>query len=254
MNADSVHARLLKEARKIGEDFQITLIRYLIERFLWRLACSPHRDRYILKGAMLFRLWEGLPYRTTMDLDLLRSEAMEAELLQKEMQAICAVKVEPDAVRFEPESVMVEPIRASEEYQGQRVLLTGFLGKSRTRLQIDIGMGDAPWPLPVTGEFSVLLGLPPLRITAYRRESVIAEKLEAMAVLGLSNSRIKDFFDIHHLAVRYAFEGRILAEPVTMNRYCSPVESKIPLRAFFHFGTLWISSKQTQGGCRVEPG
>ncbi len=228
---DSVHARLLNEARKVGEDYQVTFMRYLIERFLYRLSISSHNSRYILKGAMLFRLWEKLPYRTTLDLDLLHRGSLDDHSLEQEIREICGTDAEADGVRFDPDSLSVEAIRQDQEYQGRRVLLTGHLGKSQTRIQIDVGMGDSTWPLPSIHEYPTILDFPAPKLSAYERETVIAEKLEAMIQLGITNSRIKDFFDLHHLAMNNAFDGALLAEAVrrTFERRKTPFPEKLPI-------------------------
>lgn len=242
---DSIHARLLNEARKLGEDYQVTFMRYLIERFLFRPSKSKYHGQYILKGAMLFRLWEELPYRTTLDLDLLHRGKADANVLRREMLEICSADIKDDGVRFDPESLSVEPIRQDQEYQGQRVLLTGYVGKSNTRIQIDIGVGDAPWPLPVSHEYPTILDFPAPKLPAYERESVIAEKLEAMITLGLGNSRIKDFFDIHHLAIHYSFDGNLLTEAVrrTFERRKTPVPNNLPIALKRDF---WESTERVQ--------
>lgn len=242
---DSVHARLLNEARKLGEDYQVTFMRYLIERFLYRITKSKYHDQYILKGAMLFRLWDELPYRTTLDLDLLHHGKADADVLGKEMREICSTDIEDDGARFDPGSVSVEPIRQDQDYQGQRVLLTGYVGKSNTRIQIDVGVGDAPWPLPVSRAYPTILDFPAPNLQAYERESVIAEKLEAMVTLGLANSRIKDFFDIHHLATRNSFDGALLTEAVrrTFERRKTPIPDKIPIALT---GDFWEATERVQ--------
>jgi predicted nucleotidyltransferase component of viral defense system len=245
MSPESVHARLLNEARKLGEDYQVTFMRYLIERFLYRLSKSRYHGQYILKGAMLFRLWEDLPYRTTLDLDLLHRGKADANVLGREMREICGADIEDDGVQFDSGNVSVEPIRRDQEYQGQRVVLTGYLGKSNTRIQIDVGIGDAPWPIPVSHEYPTILGFPAPKLPAYERESVIAEKLEAMVTLGLANSRIKDFFDIHHLATRYSFDGTLLTEVVrrTFERRKTPISDKLPIALT---GEFWEATERSQ--------
>jgi predicted nucleotidyltransferase component of viral defense system len=242
---NSVHDRLLNEARKLGEDYQVTFMRYLIERFLYRLSKSRYHDQYILKGAMLFRIWEELPYRTTLDLDLLHRGNADADVLGREIQEICGTDIEDDGVRFDPGSISVEPIRQDQEYQGQRVKLIGYVGKSNTRIQIDVGAGDVPWPLPISREYPSILGLPAPKLAAYERESVIAEKLEAMVTLGLANSRIKDFFDIHHLAMRNSFDGALLTEAVrrTFVRRKTPIPEKVPIALT---GEFWEATDRSQ--------
>jgi predicted nucleotidyltransferase component of viral defense system len=212
--AASVAARLLNHAKRTGEDYQTVLTSYCFERFLYRLGESDLRDRFVLKGAMLFRVWSHQRYRATRDLDLLRRGEGSLETLRNEIGTICVTAVADDGIVFRTETVRVEPIRARDDDVGGRVTLTSFCSTARLSLQIDVGVGDAVWPEPRRCAYPSLLTFPPPDILAYSRETVVAEKLEAMVVLGDRNSRIKDFFDLHHLASHFAFERATLTEAV----------------------------------------
>lgn len=229
--ADSVRARLLKLARERGEDYQVTLRNYFFERFLYRLTQSQLKDRFVLKGAMLFRLWADQPYRATMDLDLLSRGENSPESVKKDIAAICATAVEPDGVEFGGTDITAERIRAEEEYSGIRATFPAALGSIRERLQVDVGFGDALWPRPEPMDYPAMLDLPTAAIAAYRPETVIAEKLEAMITLALKNSRLKDYFDIHYLLHHEAFEGKELAEAVrrTFERRKAAIPEGIPV-------------------------
>ena len=202
----SVAARLLNRARQTGDDYQVLLTTYCIERFLYRLAVSSLGDRFVLKGAMLLRLWSEQPYRATVDLDLLRRGDGAFDAIRDDLRTIVATPVPPDAVTFDGERIGLEAIRAEDEYAGTRATLHTRCGKARLMLQIDMGLGDAVWPAPQPCAFPTLLDFPAPDLLAYPREAVVAEKLEAMVVLGDRNSRIKDFFDLHHLARRFEFD------------------------------------------------
>jgi hypothetical protein len=227
----SVLARLLKRAQETGEEYQMVLARYCGERFLYRLGMSELRERFVLKGAMLLRLWSGQPYRATRDLDLLRRGGGSFEAVREDMQTICAAAVEPDWVSFDADAIRVEAIRAEDEYAGVRALLTARCGTARLQLQIDIGMADSVWPAPRPCAYPTLLDFPPPEVLAYPREAVVAEKLEALVVLGDRNSRIKDFFDLHYLASGFEFDRATLAEAVrrTFNRRRTPVAAEAPI-------------------------
>ena len=212
--AASVRARLLNLARQRGEDFQITLRNYLFERFLYRLGRSPVRERFVLKGAMLLRLWADQPYRSTLDLDLLAHGSSDTESVSRDSAGICSTDVEEDGITYDSSSLDVEPIRAQDEYSGVRVVFDARLGTIRERLQVDIGFGDAVWPQAEEMEYPAVLGDPTPLIRAYRPETVIAEKLEAIVSLGIRNSRIKDFFDIDYLARTERFDQAALVEAV----------------------------------------
>jgi hypothetical protein len=229
--AASVAARLLKGARQTGDDYQTLLTSFCLERFLYRLAVSDRRDRFLLKGAMLLRIWSERPYRSTRDLDLLRRGDGAIDAILEDLQAIVASPVPPDGVDFDGERIRLEPIRAEDEYAGTRATLPARCGKARLMLQIDMGLGDAVWPVPVVCSYPTLLDFPAPELLAYPREAVVAEKLEAMVVLGDRNSRIKDFFDMHYLASRFEFDRATLAEAVrrTFERRHTPIPEERPI-------------------------
>jgi hypothetical protein len=229
--AASVTARLLNRARQTGSDYQTLLTSYCFERFLYRLGASDVRDRFVLKGAMLLRLWSDQPYRATRDLDLLRRGDGSFEAIREDLGTICSTPVEPDAVTFEAAAVRIEAIRAEEEYAGTRATLPARCGTARLKLQIDLGLGDAVWPAPLSCAYPALLEFPAPDVFAYPREAVVAEKLEAAVVLGDRNSRIKDFFDLHFLATRFEFDRATLTEAIrrTFARRGTPFPSEPPI-------------------------
>lgn len=180
---------------------------------------------------MLLRLWADQPYRATRDLDLLRRGDSEFEAVRADLRAILAAPVPPDAVSFDADKIQVEAIRAEDEYAGIRATLPAQLGTARLVLQIDMGVGDAVSPAPALCAFPTLLDFPAPRILAYPKEAVIAEKFEAMVVLGERNSRIKDFFDIYYLAGHFEFDREILGQALrqTFARRGTPVPTDVPI-------------------------
>jgi predicted nucleotidyltransferase component of viral defense system len=212
--AASVSARLLNRAKETGDDYQTLLTNYCFERLLYRVGESELRDRFVLKGAMLLRLWSQQPYRATRDLDFLRRGDGSFEAIERDIRTICSTAVEPDAVVFDTESIHVEAIRAEDEYVGRRAKLLARCGTARLPLQIDLGVGDSVWPPPKRRTYPVLLDAPPPRVLVYPREVVVAEKFEAMVMHGDRNSRIKDFFDLHYLASSFEFNRTTLLESV----------------------------------------
>ena len=197
--AASVRDRLLDRSRKTREDFQFLLQRYASERFLHRLGESARRDRYILKGAMLFALWGGAAYRATRDLDFAGYGSSEASGVLAAMREVCAVPVAEDGLVFDAGTLTAEPIRGDAEYHGLRVQFEAMLGVARIPMQVDIGFGNAIEPPATEADYPTLLDMPTPRIRAYPQEAVVAEKLHAMVVLGERNSRYKDFYDLLHL-------------------------------------------------------
>jgi hypothetical protein len=227
----SVMARLVNRADQTGNDAQTLLRSFCFERFLYRLGVSRVRERFVLKGAMLLRLWSDHPYRPTRDLDLLRVGDGSFAAIRIDVEEICSTSVAPDAVEFEPTALSIESIRAEDEYAGTRVHLAARCGKARLPLQIDMGLGDAVWPSAQAVEYPALLDFPPPSVLAYPREAVIAEKLEAIVMLGDRNTRIKDFFDLYELATHFEFDRATLAEAIrrTFARRRTPVPTEEPI-------------------------
>jgi predicted nucleotidyltransferase component of viral defense system len=228
--AASIRARLLTIAQSKSEDYQRVLGRYAVERFLYRLGRSPHRDKFALKGATLFTLWTGQTHRPTKDLDLLgRGSSSAIAEVETTIRAICEIQDE-DGIVFQSDSVEGTRIKEDDEYDGVRIKLLAELAGARIPMQIDIGFGDAVYPEPELASFPVLLPMEAPLIRAYPRESAIAEKFHAMVILDIRNSRMKDFYDIWLMASTWKFEmaslrGAILA---SFERRGSPIPETIP--------------------------
>ena len=229
--AASVQSRLLNAARETGEDFQLLLTRFALERYLRRLGESRFMDRFVLKGAMLYPLWGGAVHRPTRDLDLHGNGDSDVTSIVELVREVCAVKVEEDGLRFHPETVRGQEIREDQEYEGVRIQLECRLASARIFLQVDIGFGDVIVPDPSEVEYPALLSFPAARIRAYSRESVIAEKYQALVALGIANSRMKDFYDLAMLARTFPFNGALLCEAIqaTFRRRRTPVPLEIPM-------------------------
>lgn len=208
--AASVRQRLLNIAKERSEDFQRILGRYALERFLYRLSCHPASHKFILKGALLFEIWEGSTYRPTRDADLLGVEKLSINQIKEIFSAICRQKVENDGLEFDPKSIRVADIREDQINGGIRVNTVGHLGQARITLQFDIGFGDVVIPQIEEKEFPVLLPFPAPRLQIYSRYSSVAEKFQAIVVLGMANSRMKDYYDLYILSQSYGFEGHII--------------------------------------------
>ena len=241
----SVFQRLLGLARDRNEDFNLLLVRYGIERLLYRLSVSPYADRFILKGASLFLVWKGQNYRVTKDADLLGFGPADTNHVSAIFRELCQIPCESDGIRFSPETVKAEPIREEQEYGGIRVTLSGTLHHATIPLQIDIGFGDIVTPAPEEVTFPTLLEAPAPRLRAYSRYTMIAEKFETMVRLGIANSRMKDFHDIYLLVQMFDFDGRILATAIykTFERRKTGLSISPTV---FHDSFAGDSSKETQ--------
>ncbi len=229
--AASVRQRLLNRSREEGDNFQTLLTRYASERFLYRLSQSQYRDRFVLKGAMLFVLWEGHLHRLTGDLDLLGYGEQDVESLVEVVREICSTSVPDDGLTFLSETVAGNLIREDQAYEGVRIVVRALLSKARIRLQIDIGFGDAVTPEAEEEEFPTILDSPAPTLRMYPKETVVAEKLENMVDLGIANSRMKDFYDVLYLARRFEFDGSVLTEAIkaTFERRRTPLPDEPPL-------------------------
>jgi hypothetical protein len=229
--AASVRQRLLDLSRERQIDFNLMLTRYGLERFLYRLGRSGYRDRFILKGALLFPVWGMLSYRQTRDIDLLGFGENDIETLVGAIRAVCLTDVEDDGIRFGPASVQAEDIRDQMEYGGVRVRINADLDSARIHVQVDIGFGDAVTPDAVFADFPTLLNLPAPHLRVYPRETVVAEKFQAMVQLGIANSRMKDFHDLWTIGRMFDFDGMTLASAIakTFERRNTSIPSDTPL-------------------------
>lgn len=248
----SVQARLVERSRELGVEHQLTLARFGSERLLYRLSKSQFADRFILKGAALLLIWLGEPIRPTKDIDLLGFGDTSAGALKRVFVELCAVESPDDGLTFLPESVHVEAIREEQEYGGMRIKLMAMLGNVRIPLQVDVGAGDAVVPPPEVLDYPGLLDLPRARLRAYRPETSIAEKTEAMVRLALANSRMKDFFDIHRLVETRTFDGETmrLAVAATFTRRTIEIPSERPPALTSEFANN--SQKRTQWAAFVR--
>ncbi len=211
----SVRARLLNESKRRQADFQHVLQRYAAERFLYRLGASSYRDRFVLKGAMLFVLWDEEVYRPTRDVDLASFWSNDEVMLKDALKEIFAITCPEDGIGFAEETLTIEPIRDQTESKGFRLRLNARLEAAVLKFQVDVGFGDAIVPFPEDARYPVLLDAPAPWIRVYPREAVLAEKLHAMVTLGLANSRFKDFYDVHVLSERFAFAGESLSAAIS---------------------------------------
>jgi predicted nucleotidyltransferase component of viral defense system len=228
--AQSVQTRLVRHARVLGVDPNLVLARFAAERFLYRLSCSQYAGRFVLKGGLMLIVWFGEQIRPTRDADLLGLGDLSAEALAATFREVCAIEVKPDGLTYDPATIRVAAIRPEDIYGGQRISLQARLGPARLRVQVDVGIGDDVTPEPEWIEYPSLLDLPRPRLRAYCPETAIAEKVHAMVVLGMKNSRMRDFFDIHALAERKSFDGNRISRALraTFDRRRTPIPQNLP--------------------------
>ncbi len=214
--AASIRQRLLNRARKDQRPFNELLQYYAMERFLYRLSQSAHKNKFVLKGAMMLKVWQSPELRPTMDIDFLGRTSNEETAIAAQVHDILAVTVEADGLIFDPASIRTERITEDSNYEGIRVRFQGKLDSARIHMQIDIGFGDIIFPEPKVSELPTVLDSPAPQLLCYSRESAIAEKFEAMVTLGELNSRMKDFYDIWLLSRQFDFSGENLTEAIRL--------------------------------------
>ena len=212
-----------------GQAFDLLLTRYALERLLYRLSVSPYRDRFVLKGAILITTWFDDPHRATRDVDLLGYGDPSPEPMLATFREIGSVAAD-DGLIFDTDALRVDLIREELEYGGLRLRTTAALAGARISIVIDIGFGDAVEPGIEEIDLPVLLDLPAPHLRAYSRETVIAEKFQAMVALGRANSRMKDFYDVWVLSKRYDFNDERLAQAMvaTFDRRATPLPDALP--------------------------
>lgn len=226
----SVRSRINNKAKADKVNTQFLLTRYSLERLLYRLAVSKHRDSFLLKGALLFDLWYDVPLRPTRDIDLLGFGMAEIPHLIKVFEDLCAIEVE-DGISFDVATIKAEEIRKDANYSGTRVTLVGSIDGAKCPVQVDVGYGDAVTPAPQMATYPVMLeDMPAPELRVYPQYTVIAEKFEAIVSLGMANSRMKDYFDLWVLLRNADLDQAILEQAVdaTFKRRMTAMPKGIP--------------------------
>jgi len=210
----SVRQRLLNLAHARGQPMDLLLTRYALERLLHRLSMSQHRERFVLKGAMLLVTWFDEPHRATRDVDLLGFGDASEDALLTTFREIMAIDAD-DGVQFDLKNLRIDAIREELEYGGSRLRTTAALAGARIPITVDIGFGDAIAPGAQDVNLPVLLDMPSPRLHAYPPETVIAEKVHAMVALGRANSRMKDYYDVWMLTSTFDLDPDRMRQAIT---------------------------------------
>jgi len=229
--AASIRAKLQNKAKEGNRPFAEVLQYYAMERFLYRFSQSLYRDKFILKGALMFTVWDVPERRATLDIDFLARYDNQIIAIEKVIKDICMVDVPADGLIFDPKTVIGQKIKEDSDYEGVRIKFLGFLERSRVTMQIDMGFGDIIYPNPRVIDYPVILDFPKPHLKGYTLESVVAEKFESMIKLGLLNSRMKDYYDLWVMTRRFDFKGENLAEAlkITFRHRKTPLPKQSPL-------------------------
>lgn len=239
----SVHQRLLNRAKRDRRPFNELLQYYAMERFLYRLSQSAHVERFVLKGALMLRVWRSPEHRPTMDIDMLGIANNEEADIVLQIRDILAANVVADGLAFDTDSIQAERIVEDADYGGIRIRFLATLGSAKIHMRIDIGFGDVVYPDPEESDLPTLLDFPPPRLLCYSRESSISEKFEAMVKLGALNSRKKDFYDIWLLSRQFDFDGVKLTEAIRLTFERRGTKLPLEIEAF---AEPFIKEKRTQ--------
>ena len=225
----SIKQKILNQAKISNRPFQELLQYYVMERFLYRLSVSEYKNNYILKGALMLRVWKAPESRPTKDIDLLGQTPNHPENIQRQMRTILVQKSINDGLRFDPDSIQTKSITEHNSYEGLRLHCWCYLGRTRVRLRIDIGFGDIVFPETTLVDFPPLLDIPHPKtmIRGYSRESVISEKTEVILSFGMLNSRMKDYYDIWFLSRHFSFQSNNLSQAI--QKTCRQRETKITI-------------------------
>ena len=191
----SVRQRLKNLSREKRRDFGLLLVNYGLERLIYRLSVSLYRDRFVLKGGMLVAVWAINDDRTTRDADFLGFGELEDDKLKAAFADIMAIDGD-DGLVFDTANLTVTAIRDDQIYGGSRLKTVALLENARLPITIDIGLGDALTEPNYTIDYPSLLGQPIVNVRAYPPAAVIAEKFQAIVMLGVVNGRMKDFYDL----------------------------------------------------------
>ena len=227
--AKSVKDRLLNIARKEGRAFDVLLVRFALERLLYRLSISAHRDRFVLKGGMLVTVWVADDNRVTRDADFLGHGDADPDRLVADFQEIMAIDSD-DGLAFDTDALAATVIREEMEYGGVRLKTAAYLERARIPVTIDIGFGDAMADATQRLDYPTLLDLPVPQVRSYPPATVIAEKFQAMVALGVLNGRMKDYYDLWAIprAIDISDNDLDAAIRATFERRGTPIPNERP--------------------------
>lgn len=208
--SESVYNRLKNLARQKKRPVQEVLKYYSIERFLYRLSISPHRNKFFLKGGLMLMIWNPESHRATVDIDLLAKTSNKIENLENIITNICSLDVVPDGMHFLTNSLKIKEAQLITEYKGFSASFIAEIFSAKLPMRIDLGFNDSIFPKPSTLQYPSLLDFPNPKLKGYTPQTLIAEKFESIVRLGLANTRMKDFYDIWLLIRQFAFDRKEL--------------------------------------------
>jgi predicted nucleotidyltransferase component of viral defense system len=223
----SIHARLKHEAERQGKPFAELLQYYGMERFLYRLSKSEYVDKFVLKGGLLIYSWNLPLRRPTRDIDFRGYMDSSEKTVLHTIRDIIKESVTEDGIMFDPKTIRVEQTQIDADYEGIRVKFTGYLGKARIPMQIDIGFSDVLASRVERVDYPTLLDdAKTPRLKSYPKESMVSEKFHAMIRHAQLNSRFKDYYDLWLIADNFEFEVQSLQKAI--EKTFAKRQTKIP--------------------------
>lgn len=193
---ESIYTKLKNIALKRNRPTQEVLRYYAMERFLYRLSVSNHKNSFFLKGGLMLMVWNPATHRATVDIDLLAKANNSIENIFQILKEICLYPVLQDGIEFDSAALTLAESQIETEYTGMSARFSAYLHTAKLPLRIDIGFSDKIFPKPANLDYPTLLDFPSPQLRGYTPETMIAEKLDAMVKLGHANSRMKDFYDV----------------------------------------------------------
>ena len=207
----SIHARLANEARKLQKPFGDILQYYGMERFLYRLFKTKYANDFILKGGLIFTVWEIPLRRPTKDIDFLGSFDNRKETMLEALKTAIAIEVPQDGLEFDVKTIMIEERQVDADRFGIRASFLGYLGRAEISIQIDIGFSDVlTSPLKEIRYPTLLSDMDAPILKGYPPEAVVAEKFHAMERFSALPSRWKDYYDIWLISQYFELDSQSL--------------------------------------------
>jgi len=236
--AASIQARLKNEAEQQGKPFAELLQYYGMERFRYRLSKSQYVDKFVLKGGLLIYGWNIPLRRPTRDIDFRGYLDNSEKAVLRAVKDIIKESVSEDGIMFDTKTINVEQTQIDADYEGIRVKFTGYLGKARIPMQIDIGFSDVLASRVERVHYPTLLNdTKTPRLKSYPKESMVSEKFHAMIRHAQLNSRFKDYYDLWLIADNFEFEAQSLQKAIektfAKRQTEIPVERPVGLTAEF---------------------
>jgi predicted nucleotidyltransferase component of viral defense system len=184
-------------AAKTNVQPEVILRSFMLERLLERLSLSDYRQNIILKGGLLIASMVGIRTRSTMDMDAtVKGRTMTSAEISSIIENILKVPVD-DGVQMTFRGI--EDIREEADYPGFRVSIEAILDKTKQILKVDITTGDSVTPREIEYNYPLMFEDRSISVMAYNLETVLAEKFETIIVRGITNTRMRDFYDIYIL-------------------------------------------------------